>query len=155
MKTNNLFFVFVVDEKRYGVPVNIVKEIIPYRELTSIPRSPYYISGVLNLRGQVVTVINLKSVFTGEEKRADEGMNVIVVSEGHTYSLFVDDVSDVIELTEDCRKKIPRGKVSNKQKYVKEMYEYENEIILVLDTDHVLQIDHEMDNQLEASYERL
>jgi len=90
---------FFLGDELFGVNTLYVQEILTYQEITSVPLAPDYVRGLINLRGQIVTVIDLRCRL-GFEKRDDEhaGMNLIVNSEEGLMSLLVDNIGNVLDI---------------------------------------------------------
>ena len=88
---------FWVDGLFFGVAVSEVQEVLRYQQLTVVPAAPEAVQGLINLRGQIVTALDLRCRL-GLAPRPEEAlpMNVIVRSRGEVVSLLVDDIGDVI-----------------------------------------------------------
>lgn len=88
---------FWVDGLFFGVAVSEVQEVLRYQQLTEVPAAPEAVKGLINLRGQIVTALDLRCRL-GLPPRPDDAvpMNVIVRSRGEVVSLLVDDIGDVI-----------------------------------------------------------
>ena len=89
---------FWVDGLFFGVPVADVQEVIRFQQMTPVPCAPSAVHGLINLRGQIVTAVDLRTRLglTGRPEGASP-MNVIVRSRGEVVSLLVDDIGDVID----------------------------------------------------------
>lgn len=82
----------------FGVAVSDVQEVLRYQELSAAPRAPESVHGLMNLRGQIVTAIDLRHRLGLAERAADQAaMNVVVRSRNEIVSLLVDDIGDVID----------------------------------------------------------
>ena len=97
MSEQSQYCTFWVDGLFFGVAVSSVQEVLRYQSLTAVPSAPEAIRGLINLRGQIVTAVDLRCRL-GLPPRADGElpMNVIVRSRGEVVSLLVDDIGDVI-----------------------------------------------------------
>lgn len=97
MSDQSQYCTFWVDGLFFGVAVSSVQEVLRYQSLTAVPSAPEAIRGLINLRGQIVTAVDLRCRL-GLPPRADGElpMNVIVRSRGEVVSLLVDDIGDVI-----------------------------------------------------------
>lgn len=94
----------VVAEQQFGVQIDAVRDILGFQQLAKVPLAPVEIAGVLNLRGRVVTAVDLARRLGIERRRAlaaDQAMNIVVDHRGELYSLLVDRVGDVLTLGED------------------------------------------------------
>ncbi|MBP2029995.1 purine-binding chemotaxis protein CheW [Methanohalophilus levihalophilus] len=88
--------VFTLGEERYGVEISQVKEIIRPTKITRIPNAPDFMEGVVNLRGQITTIINLRKRFGKEPKEVDGNTRIIVVEyENAVIGMVVDTVNEV------------------------------------------------------------
>jgi purine-binding chemotaxis protein CheW len=89
--------IFRLNEQEYAIDIFKVNEIVPYRTPTKIPNSPDYIEGVLNLRDNVIPVINLKKRFNLENEDTNEDARIIVTNlEGKMAGFVVDEASNVV-----------------------------------------------------------
>ena len=101
--------VFNLGEERYGVEISQVKEIILPTQITRIPNVPSYIEGVLNLRGQIAAIINLRKRLGKEAKKNDENTRIIVIELNDAIvGVMVDSVSEVKYLSSQNIEEIPR-----------------------------------------------
>ncbi|MFL6107046.1 MAG: chemotaxis protein CheW [Marmoricola sp.] len=101
MGEQSQYCTFWVDGLFFGVGVECVQEVLRYQHLTAVPSAPEAIQGLINLRGQIVTALDLRFRL-GLPPRAEGAlpMNVIVRSRGEVVSLLVDDIGDVITATD-------------------------------------------------------
>ena len=96
---NNIEFVtFRIGDHLMGLPVNLAQEVIPQQKVTKIPRASAEIRGLMNLRGQIVTVLNLRRKLGLEDSSLESRMNVIVNYRDELLSLEVDSVGDVLPI---------------------------------------------------------
>jgi purine-binding chemotaxis protein CheW len=101
--------VFNLGEERYGVEISQVKEIILPTQITRIPNVPSYIEGVLNLRGQIAAIINLRKRLGKEPQKNDENTRIIVIELNDAIvGVMVDSVSEVKYLSSQNIEEIPR-----------------------------------------------
>jgi len=99
MTTANQFCTFFLDGLFFGVEVQKVQEVIRYQEMTRVPLASRVVSGLINLRGQIVTAIDLRRRLGLPERPADtRPMNVVVRSDEGAISLLVDEIGDVQEV---------------------------------------------------------
>ena len=100
------YLTFALGREGYGIEILKVREIIGYMDITAVPRTPPYVKGVINLRGQVISVIDLRAKFAMPEAERTEETCIIVVetaSAGRKVSigLVVDKVSEVLNIAEE------------------------------------------------------
>ncbi len=133
------FVTFALGEQTYGISILKLNEIIAYQQLTTIPNLPGFIKGVLNLRGEVIPVIDLRERFNMESRPYDQ-LTVIIVLEiaGQTMSVVVDSVSDVITLQSDAIKPRPHFSTGIRTDFIQGMGIKDNKFIILLDVEKVL-----------------
>lgn len=130
---------FLVDTEEYGVNALQVKEIIRYFEPVKVPNAPEPILGVINFRGEVIPVVDLRRVFGLNPLQIDQFTVIIIVEmEGKIFGMVVDRVLDMVNVP--LSKLSPNsGSVSNiNQKYLKTILKINGRLILVLDLDKVI-----------------
>lgn len=102
------FITFTLDEAEYGVDIMSVREIKGWAATTTIPNAPAHVRGVINLRGVIVPIIDLRARFgMGTTSATATHVVIIVHSEGRTVGLLVDAVSDIITVTPDAIRQVP------------------------------------------------
>jgi purine-binding chemotaxis protein CheW len=135
------FSTFWLEDELFGVDAIQVQEILPYQEISQVPLAPEYVKGLINLRGQIVTVLNLRRRL-GFEPLEDEttGTNLIVNSPEGPLSLLVDEIANVLNIQID-RLSPPPGTVRGVAvSYIQAVCQLEDDLLIVLDTDRVLQL---------------
>lgn len=100
---------FWLENQHLGIPVNVVQEVLNPQKIARTPLARAEIAGLLNLRGQIVTAINLRKRLNlpDAEVPVEEQMNVVVRDKGESFSLLVDDVGDVIDVTGERMQRVP------------------------------------------------
>ncbi len=94
--------VFRLREGSYALDIQIVREINRMIDMTAIPKAPEFVKGIINLRGEIVPVVDIGLRFgMGTTEQTKDTRIVVVESEGHTLGLVVDEVSEVLRLSED------------------------------------------------------
>jgi purine-binding chemotaxis protein CheW len=89
---------FTVDGLHFGVSVSEVQEVLRHQRMTLVPQAPKVVRGLINLRGQIVTSVDMRSQLGLENDHSEPAMNVIVRSRDEVVSLLVDDIGDVIDI---------------------------------------------------------
>jgi purine-binding chemotaxis protein CheW len=135
---------FSVSDLFFGIAVEQVQEVLRYQEMTVVPRAPESIRGLINLRGQIVTAVDLRTRL-GLPARTEAAedtalpMNVIVRAGGEVVSLLVDDIGDVMDTAglelEDAPANLPAGVASALQGVVS----LPTSILLILDADRAVE----------------
>jgi purine-binding chemotaxis protein CheW len=123
----------------FGVPVMKAQDIIAQVAINAIPLSPPEVAGSLNLRGRIVTAIDMRQRLNMPARAAgDPFMCVIVERSGELYALLVDDVGDVLWLSADACEPTPVTLSPCWRALCSALYRLETELLLVLDVDKVL-----------------
>ncbi|MBC7894363.1 MAG: chemotaxis protein CheW [Cytophagaceae bacterium] len=105
---SNGFVTFRVNDQWLGVPVSIVQEVLLAQRLAIVPLAPAEVAGFLNLRGQIVTALDLRTRLDIEgESALDTAMNVVVRHEDELFSLLVDEVADVLAIERERIEPVP------------------------------------------------
>lgn len=130
---------FVLEGEEYGVPILSVQEIIRYETVTRVPQSANFIEGVLNLRGQVIPVVNLRMKFGLEHRDKSKSTRIIVVEvSGRVVGMIVDEVSEVLQIkTESIAPPPPMGTTVNSE-FISGMGKMDEKLIILLDIDRIL-----------------
>lgn len=140
----NEFLTFMLAGEEYGVDILRVLEIKGWDDVTSLPNMPEYIRGVINLRGTIVPIIDLRRRFELDVLEYGPTTVVIVLrvqSEGHTdrtMGIVVDGVSDVYQVKAENVKKSPDFGTAVDTEFVRGMATVEEKMVVILDIDHML-----------------
>ena len=111
-------------------------------QMTKVPQAPEYVLGILNLRGQIVTIIDLgKKLGLGETDITQDPRNIIVNSSGGHVGLLVKKISDVVEADMERREPAPANMRGIQGEFFTGVYKTENNLIGILNVDKVLSID--------------
>jgi purine-binding chemotaxis protein CheW len=134
------FTSFYVGDNLLGVDAKQVQEVLHYQKITPVSLMPDYVRGLLNLRGQIVTVLDLRSLF-GLPPVEDESfrMFLVVQEEQEAICLFVDRMHTIVDVRDD-RLFPPPGRVQDAiARYVREVCQLDDDLLLILDLERVLQ----------------
>ncbi len=131
--------VFALGDERYGVDISQVKEIIRPTKITRIPNAPEFIEGVVNLRGQITTIINLRTRFGKETKETDSETRIIVVEyENAVIGMIVDTVNEVKYLSSKNIDELPSIITSrNDSKFLTGVGKLDDGLLTLMDLDKV------------------
>lgn len=145
------FLTFSVENNEYGVDIMKVMEIRGWSETTRIPNSPDHMRGVINLRGIVVPIFDLRTRFNQGKTEAHEKNVVIVISVGErTIGILVDAVSDIITVTENEVKPAPSSADTGiDDNYVSGLISANEKMIILLDVEYLF--DKEVLNEAEEA----
>ena len=134
--------VFQLSDEEYGVTIGKVQEIVNLGKITRMPKAPDFVEGIINLRGGVVPIIDIKKRFDLATKEHDEKTRIMVVLiEGHAMGMIVDSVSEVLRLSKEDIEPPPQiiGDVSSD--YINGVGKVGDRIVTLLDLDKVLSIE--------------
>ncbi|MDA0781033.1 MAG: chemotaxis protein CheW [Rickettsiales bacterium] len=128
------FLTFKVDNELYGVDLLSIREIKGWTETTRLPNSPPFMKGVINLRGAVIPIFDLKGRFDMGETKATEKHVVIIIAVGQRLiGILVDAVSDIIEVAQNDIKQAPQMEMKVDDKFVKGLISLDDKMVVVLD----------------------
>lgn len=128
---------FKLGFEEYAVDILKVQEINRMVDITSVPNAPPYVEGVINLRGKVIPVINLRKKFGLDAKEMDAQSRIMVVDVGTTVGLIVDSVSEVLRLSSDTVEPPPPITSGNGSEYIKGIGKLEDRLLILLDIDRL------------------
>jgi purine-binding chemotaxis protein CheW len=136
------FCTFYLNGLFFGVEVEKVQEVIRYQAMTRVPRAAEVIGGLINLRGQIVTAIDLRKRLDMESRPADrKPMNVVVRTDDGAVSLLVDEIGDVVEVSPGSFEAPPETLLGAARQMTCGVYKLDGQLLHAVDLDAVLQID--------------
>ena len=129
----------VIGEQLFGIPINKVHDVFMPESITRVPLSEKDIQGVLNLRGRIVTAIDMRELL-GIEAHDDAGMNMAVGIEykGESYGFIIDNVGEVLSLSDDSREVNPANLNRNWTSISAGVHRLDGELMVILDVEKVL-----------------
>lgn len=131
---------FFLDDLFFGVEVQRVQEVIRYQEMTRVPLASRVVSGLINLRGQIVTAVDLRRRLGLPDRAADRlPMNVVVRSDEGVVSLLVDEIGDVQEVAAELFEHTPETLRGEARSLIRGAYKLDGRLLLVLDTERATQ----------------
>lgn len=132
---------FKIMEGQYAIPVLEVQEVVKPQKVTPVPLGPDYIDGLINLRGQIVTAINLRNLFgLPPRENSDEYMNIIVRWGDSLYALVVDEIMDVMDVENTSFEDTPDTIDEKLKKYIRGVFKLENDLLTLLSLERILDI---------------
>lgn len=135
---------FRVDGRWFGLDVLQVQEIVPAQPLTRVPLAHRMVSGLLNLRGQIVTAVDLRRrLGLADRTEGMDSFNVVMQTIDGAVSLIVDDVGDVIDLIAEHLDQPPDGLRGSALDVVKAVYRQPDRLIVILSPEQVLKVSDE------------
>lgn len=133
---------FYVGDALCGMDILKIQEINKLMEMTKVPQAPDYMIGILNLRGQIVTIIDLgQKLGLGPAELSNESRNIIVNAPGEHIGLLVSRISDVIMADPDKIEPAPANMSGIQGVFFTGVYKTENKLIGILDVKEVLRIE--------------
>jgi purine-binding chemotaxis protein CheW len=135
------FATFYVRDLFFGIEVLQVQEVLRYQEMTRVPLAADLIEGLINLRGQIVTAIDMRRrLGLAPRGEGETPMNMVVRSEEGAVSLLVDEIGDVLEVRRDVYEPAPENTSRQLRDLIAGVYKLDGRLLLVLETEKVLQV---------------
>lgn len=130
---------FTIGKEYYGISIKSIKEINRMTEITKVPRAPQFIEGVINLRGNVIPVINLRTKVGMPKKEYDKETRIIIVElSGKTIGFIVDGVREVLRIPDNLLDPPPALAVGNKADYITSVAKLEDDLVILMDPEKLL-----------------
>lgn len=131
---------FRIGPESFGVPISLVHEIVRVPEITSVPDAPEYVEGVINLRGRIISVVDLRKRFNEPVIARNKKNRIIVVEvERKMVGLIVDAASEVLKVPESDIEVPPRLFEEGEVNYVTGVGKYRGRLIVLIDLTRILQ----------------
>lgn len=137
------YLTFSLADEEYGLGILKVREIIGIMDITAVPQMPEHVKGVINLRGKVIPVVDLRLKFGIEEAEYTEATCIIVVDVGTMMGIIVDTVQEVLDISGDQIDPSPALGGAVDTSYVLGMGKVKDEVKILLDVDEVLSEERE------------
>lgn len=138
--STNQFLTFAIGDETYGIEILRVVEIIRFLKITEIPHSIDYVKGIINLRGKIIPVVDVRTRFAFEEKEIDERTCIIVAKVADLeVGLIVDTVSEVTYVEDENIDKVDSLANSLKENFVKSIGKTKDGVIIIVDLDQLFQ----------------
>lgn len=133
------YVTMAIDDQWFGLSVAYVRDILGPRQITTIPLSPPEVAGSLNLRGRIITALNLRQALgLPTIQEPSESMSIVVEHNDELYSLLIDEVGEVLNLNEDNLEPNP-GTLDDRWKTLSEgIFQLEDHLLLSVDIDQLL-----------------
>jgi purine-binding chemotaxis protein CheW len=139
MAANRQFCSFYLDGLFFGIEVEKVQEVIRHQEQTPVPLAPRVIGGLINLRGQIVTAIDLRRrLELSDRGNDDKAMNVVVRTDDGVVSLLVDEIGDVVEVEAQGFEPPPDTLRASVRGTIRGAFKLKDRLLLLLDTENTL-----------------
>lgn len=136
------FLLFLVASETYGVEISDVLEIIGMQPITAVPNAPAYAKGIINVRGKVVPVIDMRLKFEKETKEYDQKTSIIVVSMNEmTVGLIVDSVQELMTIGDENIVMPPDFKTGFQNRFINRIGLVDNRVLLLIDCGKLIKED--------------
>lgn len=136
------YLTFLVEKESYGIEIKYVTEIIGIQAITKVPELPEYIKGIINLRGKIIPVMDVRLRFKKEPKEYNDRTCIIVIDIREiSIGLIVDSVSEVLSITDENIVPPPDVSKGAGNKYIKGIGKVGDDVKLILDCDKLLSDD--------------
>ena len=144
-RSKNKFLTFRLGNENYGIEAKYVTEILGIQKITEIPDMYLFIKGVINLRGRIIPVIDLRLRFNMQERPYDERTCIMIVRLDYSYvGIIVDEVNEVIEIPEYSIESPSNIRTVDIQKYMKGIGKIGEYVQILIDVDKLLNNDDEI-----------
>jgi len=135
------FSTFFVADLFFGVDVLNVQEVLRFQQMTPVPQAPGVIEGLINLRGQIVTAIDMRGRLGLPPRAGDKSpMNIVVRTTGGAVSLLVDEIGDVLDLDPATYERPPENLAPAARELIRGVYKLNGRLLLVLDAERTAEI---------------
>ncbi len=142
--SSDQFVSFTLDREEYGIPIVKVQEIIRYENLTRVPQTPDFVEGVLNLRGQVIPVIDLRQRFGLSCMDHSDSSRIIVVEiDQRVVGLIVDSVTEVRTIEKNQIVPPPPMGTSVEREYIAGMGNVEERLVILLELNEIFALEEQ------------
>lgn len=133
------YLVFSIDDESYGIEIKYVTEIIGIQTITNVPELPSYMKGIINLRGKIIPVMDIRLRFKKEPKEYNDRTCIIVIDIlNMSVGLIVDSVSEVVTINDSETSELPQINQRYNNRYVKNIGKIGSEVKLLLDCEKLL-----------------
>ena len=141
MAVEHQYCTFFLGMHYFGIDVLKVQEIIRYQEMTRVPLAPPVVRGLINLRGQIVTAIDLRRrLDLPDRPEGSLPVNVVVHTDDGAVSLLVDEIGDVLEVPEKAFERPPETLKGTARELIRGAYKLEDRLLLILDTERTVNL---------------
>ncbi len=132
---------FRLGEEIYGVNVMQIREVLRYTDITPVPGAPFYVLGIINLRGNVVTVIDTRTRFNLAPGTVDNNSRIVVVEvHKQVVGMLVDSVDEVTYLKQTDIEKTPHVGNEETSKFISGVCNKNNELLILIDLEKMIEL---------------
>lgn len=133
------YIVIKLGKEQYGINIQNVQNIVRMMKITRVPKAPYFINGVINLRGEIIPVMSIRKKFNLDIDEYNNATRIIIVTlDGSDMGIIVDEVREVIELPEENIEIINSDINDEKGNYISGVGKVDNELVTLLNLDGLI-----------------
>lgn len=148
MSLSQQFCTFYLGEQCYGLDVLKVQEVIRSQPLTRVPLAHPAVRGLINLRGQIVTAIDLRRRLDLPELSGNnEPVNIVLQTDDGAVSLLVDDIGDVLEVSQEQFELPPETLQGAAREFIQGAYKLSDRLLVILDPERIVSITYQLEAQ--------
>jgi len=130
---------FRLDNEMYGINVLQVQEVLRYTDIVPVPGAPDFVLGIINLRGNVVTVIDTRKCFALAAHEPDDATRIVIIESGKQVAgLLVDSVAEVVNIQNSQVETAPEVGTTESAKYIQGIANHNKEILILVDVNKLL-----------------
>ncbi len=131
--------VFMLNRAYYGVPILQVQEIVKMTEITELPNTPDFVQGIVNLRGKIIPIIDMRKRFGLPEETIDENWKILILKEEDVlFGVMVDQISEVEKVPATLIEKPPKIVAGVNGKFINGIAKTQNRLLILLDIAKIL-----------------
>ena len=130
---------FRVGDEYFGIPIGIVHEIVRMMEITAVPDAPQFIEGVINLRGKIIPVVDLRKRFAGTAEQNRRNRILVAELDGHYVGLVVDSANEVLKLDSELIEPPPNIFEQGEFNYVTGVGKLGEKLVILIDLGKIMQ----------------
>lgn len=138
------FCTFTIGEIRFGIDVLKVLGILNQADIVRVPLSNRTIAGLIQFRGQIITVIDLRRKFQFPDRKGDISFHAIVKTKRGVISLLVDQVDEIEEITQNTRVDMSKSVQGVDSFFISHTYRFDDYVLLILDVDKIVEVKSEV-----------
>lgn len=137
--SSNEYLTFAIDAQQYGVDILSVREIRAWTEVTNLPNTPDFVRGIINLRGTIVPIYDLRVRFGGGRTTPTRmHVVIVVVAANGTFGLLVDSVSDILSIDQRDLQGVPNTGMADNHQFLSALVAREERMVSILDLDRLV-----------------
>ena len=130
---------FRLENEKYGINVMQVQEVLRITEIAPVPGAPDYVLGIINLRGNVVTVIDTRKRFALDSKEMDDSTRIVIIeAEEQVVGILVDSVAEVVDLRTNEIETAPNVGTEESAKFIQGVASLDGELLIIVDLNKLL-----------------